>query len=119
MAHTLKGWTAIRYAEKHPEFDGELRKYTDPIEEAREDLSVSQARRVAQEDPRLIYLRVPSGRRANSPRKRKSAKKSPTKRISAALTRFLRKQNPGKFQGVTQVRVRKLKDGGISITPVR
>ncbi len=47
MAHTLKGWTAIRYAEKHDEFDGELRKYADPTEDAREGLSVSQAKSVA------------------------------------------------------------------------
>lgn len=49
----------------------------------------------------------------------KRRKKKVTKRISAALTRFLKKQNPAKFKGVTQVRVRKLKDGGISITPLR
>lgn len=48
---------------------------------------------------------------------RKRKKKSPTKRISAALTRFLKKQNPGKMKGVTHVRVRKLKGGGITITP--
>ena len=50
---------------------------------------------------------------------RKKQKKSSTKRISAALTRFLKKQNPSKMKGVTKVRVKKLKGGGVTITPVK
>lgn len=48
----------------------------------------------------------------------KKKQKAPAKRISAALTRFLRKQNPGHMKGVTHVRVKKLKGGGVTITPV-
>ena len=50
---------------------------------------------------------------------KRKKKRSVTKRISAALTRFLKKQNPGKMKGVTRVRVRKLRGGGVSITPVK
>jgi len=49
----------------------------------------------------------------------KKRKKSAPKRISAALTRFLKKQNPGKMKGVTKVRVKKLKGGGVTITPAK
>ena len=53
--------------------------------------------------------------RKNPVKRPKKAKSS--KRISAALTRFLKKQNPGKMKGVKAVRVKKLKDGGITIRP--
>ena len=43
--------------------------------------------------------------RTNGKRKKK---KTVTKRLGAALTRFLKKQNPGKMKGVTKVRVRKI-----------
>jgi len=33
-------------------------KYSDPIEDAREDLTPDEARKVALEDPSLIYLDV-------------------------------------------------------------
>ena len=46
-------------------------------------------------------------------------KASASKRISAALTRFLKKSNPAKMRGVSHVRVKKLKTGGVTITPVR
>ena len=52
---TLTGYAAIEYAEEH---DLLLRKYTDPIEDAREDLTVDEARAVAREDVRLIYLTI-------------------------------------------------------------
>lgn len=55
----LKGYQAIEYAEAHGGF--RLSKYTDPIEEAREDLTPEQARKVASEDPSLIYLDVLKG----------------------------------------------------------
>lgn len=51
--------------------------------------------------------------------KKKNSKRSKQKRMSVALTRWLKKQNPGKMKGVTRVRVRKLKGGGVTITPVR
>lgn len=44
-------------------------------------------------------------------------KGNPAKRIGAALTRFLKRQNPSKMKGVTHVRVKKYKGGGISIFP--
>ncbi len=47
----------------------------------------------------------------------KKKKKKAVKRISSALTAFLKRQNPGKMKGVTKVRVRKLKGGGVTITP--
>lgn len=55
----LEGTDAIAYAEAH---DMKLCKYTDPIEEAREGLTVDEARQVAAEDPSLIYLEIPSAR---------------------------------------------------------
>lgn len=64
----------------------------------------------------VARIETPYGVSSNPSRKR-PRKKSPVKRISAALTRFLKKQNPAKMRGVTQVRVKKLKGGGISITP--
>ena len=48
----------------------------------------------------------------------KKRKKSATKRISAALSRYLKKMNPAKMKGVTHVRVRKLQGGGVTILPV-
>lgn len=51
-------------------------------------------------------------------KRRKKRKAGTVKRISAALTRFMKRQNPGKMKGVTHVRVRKLKGGGVSIIPV-
>lgn len=52
---TLKGHEAIDYAEAN---SLTLRKYADPTEEAREGITVEQARKVAQEDPSLIWLDV-------------------------------------------------------------
>ena len=105
MAHTLKGWTAIRYAEKHDEFDGELRKYADPTEDAREGLSVSQAKSVAREDPGLIYLRVPSGRR--NPRQ-------PHKRVRKALAKYV-KGNVGLPKQWTPAQVRVNNKGQVQV----
>jgi porphobilinogen deaminase len=45
-------------------------------------------------------------------------KKSASKRISAALSRYLKKLNPAKMRGVTHMRVKKLKNGGATFTPV-
>ena len=50
---TLEGFAAIEYAEAH---DLTLSKYTDPTEDAREDLTAAEARAVAREDSRLIYV---------------------------------------------------------------
>lgn len=54
----LTGYTAISYAEDHSML---LSKYADPIEDAREGLTPSEARAVAKEDPGLIYLELPVG----------------------------------------------------------
>ena len=51
----LTGFEAIDYAERH---DLLLSKYNDPIESAREDLTVDEAHEIAWEDPGLIYLEV-------------------------------------------------------------
>ena len=49
----LTGSKAIEYAEAH---GLTLNKYTDPTEEAREGLSVDEARQIAREDPSLIWI---------------------------------------------------------------
>ena len=49
----LYGTEAIEYAEAN---DLSLNKYNDPIEEAREGLTPDEARKVAREDPRLIWI---------------------------------------------------------------
>ena len=51
----LKGYQAIEYAEAH---DLSLSKYADPAEDAREGLTPDEARKVAAEDPALIYAEV-------------------------------------------------------------
>lgn len=51
----LTGYDAITYAECH---GLTLSKYNDPLEEAREGLTVAEARQVAREDMSLIYLDV-------------------------------------------------------------
>lgn len=50
---TLTGTDAIEYAEAN---GMTLSKYNDPIEDAKEGLTPDEARKVAQEDPSLIYL---------------------------------------------------------------
>ena len=49
----LTGQRAIEYAEKNGLL---LSKYSDPIESAREDLTVDEAQDVARQDPGLIYI---------------------------------------------------------------
>lgn len=51
-------------------------------------------------------------------RRRNKVEKSAPKRISAALTRYLKRLNPSKMRGVTHVRVKRLKGGGATFTPV-
>lgn len=53
---TLRGLDAIAYAERH---GLGLGKDADPIEDAREGLTVEEAREVAREDAGLIYVEVP------------------------------------------------------------
>lgn len=50
---TLTGTDAIDFAEEH---GLTLSKHEDPIEEARDGLTVEEAREVASEDPALIYV---------------------------------------------------------------
>jgi len=106
MAHTLRGMTAIRYAEKHDEYDGKLRKYNDPTEGPRDDLSVREAKAVAREDPRLIYLRVPSGKR--NPRQ-------PSRRVRKALKHYVRQELAGLPTQYTPAKVRVDSKGEIDI----
>jgi hypothetical protein len=48
----LVGWEAIRWYQQH---GGQLGKYADPTEGARDNLTVSEALEVAREDPSLIF----------------------------------------------------------------
>ena len=52
---TLTGYAAIAHAEAH---DLTLSKHADPTEDARDGLTVSEARDVASEDPSLIWCEV-------------------------------------------------------------
>ena len=52
---TLTGFAAIQYAEAH---GARLRKYADPTEDGRDDLTPDEALEVASEDPGLIYITV-------------------------------------------------------------
>lgn len=54
-AITLTGHEALEWAEKN---GLTLNKYADPTEEAREGLDVEEARKVAAEDPSLIYIEI-------------------------------------------------------------
>lgn len=49
----LEGREAIEYAREH---GLALRKYADPVEDARDSLTVDEAEEVAAEDPSLVYL---------------------------------------------------------------
>ena len=53
MTKTLTGTAAIDYAEAR---SLTLNKYADPVEDAREGLSVEEARKIAAEDPSLIWV---------------------------------------------------------------
>ena len=52
---TLRGQDAITYAEAN---GLTLSKYNDPIEDAREGLTLDEARKIAREDAGLIYIEV-------------------------------------------------------------
>ena len=52
---TITGLDAINHAAEH---GLTLSKYSDPVEDAREGLTVDEAREVATEDASLIYLQV-------------------------------------------------------------
>jgi hypothetical protein len=49
----LEGHEAIEYAEAH---GLTLSKYSDPTEDARDGLTLDEARAVAREDPMLVYM---------------------------------------------------------------
>lgn len=51
----LAGSVAIDYAERH---GLTLSKYADPTEDARNGVSTAEARKIAREDPSLIYLEI-------------------------------------------------------------
>ena len=48
----LVGWEAIRWYQQH---GGQLGKYADPTEGARDNLTVPEAMEIAREDPSLIH----------------------------------------------------------------
>ena len=52
---TLTGLAAIEYAAQH---GLPLSKYADPIEDAREGLTVDEAREIAREDTSLIWIDI-------------------------------------------------------------
>jgi hypothetical protein len=77
-------------------------------------------RRVVRISTGTVVARWLGGRKiASNPATNSKKKQSASKRIGAALSRWLKKQNPGQMKGVTHVRVRKLKGGGVTVTPVR
>jgi hypothetical protein len=51
--NTLSGYEAIEYAEAN---GLTLSKYADPTEDAREGVTPAEARKIASEDPSLIYV---------------------------------------------------------------
>lgn len=85
----------------------------------------TRARREAREYGRSYVENTESGKivyRTNPARRnsvKRPKKKKTSKRIGKALSSWLKKQNPGKMKGVTRVRVKRLKGGGVTITPVR
>lgn len=52
----IEGHAAIRHAATH---GLSLGKHTDPVEEAREGLTIEEAQSVAKEDPSLVYVDTP------------------------------------------------------------
>lgn len=72
----------------------------------------AEARTYKQHNRQMRVREVAWGR--NPAKKRKS---SPSKRISSALSRFLKRQNPA-FRRASGVRVQKLKGGVIKLTPM-
>lgn len=55
MSNIITGYEAIDYAEQQ---GLTLSKYNDPIEDARDGLTVDEARQVAAEDPSLVWVSV-------------------------------------------------------------
>lgn len=54
MSNVITGHNAIEYAETRPE--AVLCKYADPTEDARDSITIDEAREIAREDPELIYV---------------------------------------------------------------
>ena len=61
-------------------------------------------------------IHVDGYKKQSNPFPKRLKKKSPAKRISAALVRFLKKQNPA-MKKASSVRVQRLKGGVIKFTP--
>lgn len=57
MTIRMTGRDALTYAQAH---DLTLSTHTDPTAEGRESVTVEEARRIASEDPSLVYLDVPA-----------------------------------------------------------
>lgn len=60
MSATMRfqGYDAIEVAEREGLL---LSTYNSPMERAREDVSVEDARAIAKDDPSLVYIDVPAG----------------------------------------------------------
>lgn len=55
MSYKLTGMEAVEYARANAKL---LSKYNDPIEDARDGLTPSEAEEICREDPSLIYIVV-------------------------------------------------------------
>lgn len=80
MKIIAEGIDAIEMAEKSSKI--QLNKYTDPTEEAREDISISAAREIAKEDPGLIYATPRSSAAAAAMGRAKSSAKTKAARAN-------------------------------------
>lgn len=92
---TLKAFAAIEYAEKN---GLTLSKYNDDTEDAKDGLSVEDARKVAAEDPTLIYIEIEptytvvSARVCDDPN-RDNVNELPSTDNGAAIVRLRRDQD--------------------------
>lgn len=78
----------------------------------------TRARKEAKEYGRSYVENTDSGKTVYRTERKNPAGKV-KKTIPSSLVTFLRHQNPGKMKGVTKVRVKKLKGGGVTITPAK
>ena len=74
-------------------------------------------RRERADDREMTPKKAAAWRRSSNPSKKRKRKASPSKRVSSALSRFLKRQNPA-FKRASGVRVQKLKGGVIKLTPM-
>jgi hypothetical protein len=82
--------------------------------------AIARARSAAKriEDRYRIEVETSGGRKVFEVQGKKKRKNPARKRVSASFTQGLKKLNPA-FKRASSVRVKKLKGGGVTITPVR